>query len=73
MKLLEVFNGTGSAGIVAKSYHWGVISLDLKSASTAIFIPWDHKQIPWGHFEMVWASPPCIEYSVAKTVGVKKD
>ena len=32
---------------------------------------WDYTQYPKGHFQAIWASPPCTEYSVAKTVGIR--
>ena len=56
MHLLELFSGTSSVGKVAKSLGYNVISLDLKNAD----------------FNFIWASPPCTEYSRAKTTGVRK-
>ena len=32
---------------------------------------WNYKDYPVGYFEFIWASPPCMEYSRAKTVGVR--
>ena len=73
MKLLELFSGTGSIGKVARNLHWYVVSLDLKDADINIdILDWDYKQYPRGYFDFVWASPPCIEYSIAKTTGVRK-
>ena len=33
---------------------------------------WDYRSYPPGHFDVIWSSPPCTEYSRAKTVGVRK-
>ena len=73
MKLLELFSGTGSVGKVAKKLHWEVVSLDLNNADiNCNILDWDYPQYPSGYFDFVWASPPCIEYSIAKTTGVRK-
>ena len=73
MKLLELFSGTGSVSCVAKRLHWQVVSLDLKNADISCdILEWDYRQYPSGYFDFVWASPPCIEYSIAKTTGIRK-
>ena len=73
MKLLELFSGTGSVGSVAKNMGWTVVSLDLKGADiNCDILQWKYKKYPVKYFDFVWASPPCIEYSIAKTVGTRK-
>ena len=73
MHLLELFSGTSSVGKVAKSLGYNVISLDLKNADiNCDILEWDYKQFDRNHFNFIWASPPCTEYSRAKTIGVRK-
>ena len=68
MSLLELFSGTGSVGTIAKSLGFNVISLDLKNADINCDI---YKQFDKSHFSFIWASPPCTEYSRAKTTGIR--
>ena len=73
MKLLEMFSGTGSVGRVARDLGFSGISLDLKNANiNTDILSWDYREFDVGEFHVVWASPPCTEYSRAKTVGVLK-
>ena len=73
MLLLELFSGTCSVGRVAKEKGFNVVSLDLKNADiNCNILEWDYRQYPSGYFNFIWASPPCTEYSRAKTTGVRK-
>ena len=49
-----------------------VVSLDLKNADINInILDWDYKIYPPEYFDFVWSSPPCTEYSKAKTTGIR--
>ena len=74
MRLLELFAGTGSVGDVFRERGWEVVSLDRDMPATfrCDILDWDHTVLPPGHFTFIWASPPCTEYSRAKTVGIRK-
>ena len=73
MNLLELFSGTGSVGRIARDLGFNVISLDLKNADIHTdILKWDYKQFDRNHFDVIWSSPPCTEYSRAKTTGVRK-
>ena len=72
MYLLELFSGSGSVGTIARSLGFNVISLDLKNANiNTDILKWNYKEFDKGHFSFIWASPPCTEYSRAKTTGIR--
>ena len=75
MRLLELFSGTGSVGNVFKEHGWDVVSLDrdMPADISTDILDWDYKNssYPPNYFDVIWASPPCTEYSIAKTKGVR--
>ncbi len=70
---LELFSGTGSFGKVAKELGYNVLSLDLllKADIQIDIMKWDYKKYDKNSFDIIWASPPCTEYSKAKSQGVR--
>ncbi len=74
MNVLELFSGTGSIGKVCDKLGWNAISVDLELTATheCDIMDFDYKQYPKDYFSVIWASPPCTEYSQAKTRG-KRD
>ena len=73
MRLLELFSGTGSVGRAFERAGWEVVSLDLDPKSdatiTSDILQWDYAVFPPGYFDCVWSSPPCTEYSRARTTS----
>ena len=73
MVLLELFAVNGSVGRVFRACAWEVVSLDLDARSGADIITniqdWDFTQFPDDHFDCVWSSPPCTEFSIARTTA----
>ena len=74
MKILELFAGTGSVGKVAKELGHEVISLDrdMEADIKTDILDWNYKTYEPNTFDLIWASPPCTEYSIAKTTGIRK-
>ena len=71
--LLELFSGTGSVGKVATEMGYTVISLDRDMEATIQMdiMNWDYQNFPKPVIDVIWASPPCTEYSRAKTCGIR--
>ena len=74
MRLLELFSGTGSVGKVAKELGFEVVSLDrdMKADIQTDIMNWDYTIYPNRYFDVIWASPPCTEYSRALTTRPRK-
>jgi len=74
MKLLNLFSGTGSVSIPWREAGHEVIDLDIDGRFGADIVvdilEWDYKDLPWIP-DVIWSSPPCTEYSIAKTRGMR--
>ena len=44
---------------------------DMEADIKTDIMDWDYKTYPPKQFDLSWASPPCTEYSAAKTIGTR--
>ena len=73
MNVLELFSGTKSVGKCCDALGWESVSVDLllPADHECDIMDFDYKQYDKDEFDIVWASPPCTEYSRAKSQGVR--
>jgi hypothetical protein len=75
MRLLELFCGTKSVSHAMQEHFTEVVSVDIldkfNPSYVADVLTWNYAQFPSGYFDVIWASPPCTEYSKAKTRGIR--
>ena len=71
MRLLELFSGTKSVSKVARELGWQTLSLDICPRHSPDLcmdiLLFDETRYPKDYFDMIWASPDCRAYSVART------
>ena len=67
MNVLELFSGTKSIGKCCDKLGWNSISVDMEKKFNPTHLcnimDFDYKQYDKDYFSIVWASPPCVEYS----------
>ena len=72
-RMLDFFSGTGSVSDYFRRQRYQVESMDMnpKSKPTILtdILGWNYRVYPPGYFDIIAASPPCEEYSAAKTTA----
>lgn len=69
-KVLELFKGSGSITKYCNQYPnlYNVVSIDIEhkyeATITKNILEWDYTEYDPYSFDIIWASPPCTEYSI---------
>ena len=74
MRALFLCSGTGSVGEPFRRNGCEVVDVDWDSRFGAEVVvdimTWDYKAaFPQGHWDVIWASPDCTQYSIARTTA----
>jgi len=86
MKVLELFSGTHSIGVVCKELNYDVVSVDRDIGNTCKLNPdyvsvnhiktdimnWDYKTFPKDSFDIITASPVCTWWSLLRKCNYGK-
>jgi len=73
--MLDLFSGSGSMARAFEAKGWLAVTVDCdaKSGNHTVLADvrdWDYQQAyPQGYFDHIHASPPCIQYSLARTTA----
>jgi hypothetical protein len=73
--LLELFSGTGSIGRAFRELGWQVTSVDIDPrfvpdiCRDVMELDAGEVQAVYGNVDLLWASPPCTQYSCARTTA----
>ena len=77
LRLLELFSGTGSIGRAFEAQGWEVISVDLDPEAQATFrqdiTRWECAALLGKKIDVIWASPPCTNYSILRAKSTEDD
>jgi hypothetical protein len=78
LRVLELFKGTGSVTEYCEEYPHKfkpVISIDVEDDAEPSEVcdirKWNYGKYSQHHFDIIWASPPCTDFSILKTTGTK--
>ena len=74
MRALVLFKGTGSVDRSLENHGFEVDSLDIDAKCgatwTSDILTWEAwRDIPAKTYDFIWASPPCTQYSIARTTA----
>lgn len=74
MTCLDLFSGTGSVSsqLISRGYNTITLDRDMEADIKTDILNWNYKEYEPNTFKFIWASPPCTEYSSAKTTAPRK-